>query len=655
VQRHWQILNLQAGQWNEGPRGEFFVNLALQFPAIEQLQAQRPGQAWRLQQLEQVDEANGHLRERLDAVLPAGHPLARPEFKLGRDTDLPALAGQFEDVLQAHVLPWFQGHAGLEALRDFQGSLIAADIPLRITAALALQDRAGAERLLAAHPGRWQNLNARFVQEWRDWLDSLGLDTTALAPACAPRPPDAWTQRQQAREEAERAAHQQQSESLMAALDPQAPAPDALVAAWTAEWQARWREDPKALKDLDSGARIAALEPPRREAVLLALLQGLAARELGAHRHPIQADPKDFEGDEAAAALLKALLPQLGPLQQPEPLCAALQQLQTRLQQDLVTAQYPWGFATLAAWLERQPRSAALLQGLAAWLDQLPHTVLARWDATEAALATARAQPLNPNRPLDEFLKDSRERRDEREAQAAPVDLADVRRRLRAYPEQSLAAADKAAVRSWRRWLRRDAVTGLLPVQFEPDDFGAPAQAAWDSAAPALRAAAAALIQQWLEGVPTKPSPRWLRELRSAIAGFEPSQLPAWRHWVHARLAAFPHSSGRTEWATTGARPGVGARLGECSQDLLLGLLWWSALDPVLHEAPWQVVATAAFERLPEVGVRAPAVGALALRLLAGRGGAAAEWVAAQAKTPGAKQLAKAAEKALAEPWLNPA
>ncbi|MFO1252094.1 MAG: DUF4304 domain-containing protein [Inhella sp.] len=655
VQRHWQIVNLQAGSWNEGPRGEFYVNLALQFPAIERLQAQRPGQAWRLEHLEQVDECHGHLRARLDALLPADHALARSEYKLGRDTDLPALAERFEAALSAFVLPWFERHARVEALRDFEGSLASADIPLRITAALALQDRTGAERLLAAHPGRWQHLSASFVQELRAWLDSQGLDTSALAPACAPRPPDAWTQRQQAREAAECAAHQQQAERLLAATDPQAPDPDSLAAAWVAEWQARWRENPKTLQDLPSGARIAALDGPGREAVLLALLHALATQEAGAHRHPIQASAKDFEGDEAAAALLKALLPQLGPLQQPEPLFAALQTLQTRLQQDMVTAQYPWGFATLAAWLERQPRCAALQQGVAAWLAQLPHTVLARWDATEAALAAARAQPLDPNSSLYEFLKDSRERMDELQAQAPPVDPADVRRRLREYPEQSLAPADKAAVRSWRRWLRRDPVTGLLPVQFEPDDFGGPAQAAWDSAPPALKTAAAPVVQHWLEGVPTKPSQRWLGELRARIDGFDAAQQQPWRAWVRERLAAFAQSSGRTEWATTGARPGVDARLGECSEDLLLGLLWWSALDPELHDAPWQAVATAAFERLPEVGARALAVGALALRLLAGRGGAAAEWVATQAKAKGAKQLAKAAEKALAEPWLNPA
>lgn len=651
VQRHWQIVNLQAGQWNEGPRGEFYVNVALQFPALEQLQAQRPGQEWRLQHLEQVDECHGHLRGRLNDLLPAGHPLAAPDYKLRRDTDLPALASSLEVAVHAHVLPWFAHQVSLEALRDFEGSLIAADIPLRVLAALALQDRAGAERLLAAHGGRWQHMNAQYVQEFSRWLQGQGLDTSAMAAACAPRPPDTWTQRQQAREQAEQAAHQDQAQALMATLDPQAPDPQALAAAWCAEWQARWREEPKTLQQLDSGARIAALDEAGREAVLLALLQGLAQAEAASSRHPNHVDPNAFERDEAVAALLKALLPELGPLQQPAPLFAALQVLQGRLQQDLVTAAYPWGFATLAAWLERQPRSAQLAQGIAAWLNQLPHTVLTRWDRTEQALAAERAKPLDPNDSMYEFLKESRERMAELEAQAPPVDPEAVRRRLTEYPEQSLAPADKAAVRSWRRWLRRDPVTGLLPVQFEPDDFGATAQAAWDRAPPALQAAATPLIQHWLEGVPTKPSQRWLRELRTRIEGFDTAQLPPWRAWVRERLAAFPHSSGHTEWATTGARPGVGARLGECSEDLLLGLLWWLALDPELHDAPWQAVATAAFERLPEVGARAPAVGGLALRLLAGQGGAATEWVALQAKAKGAKQLAKAADKALAEPF----
>ena len=106
--------------------------------------------------------------------------------------------------------------------------------------------------------------------------------------------------------------------------------------------------------------------------------------------------------------------------------------------------------------------------------------------------------------------------------------------------------------------------------------------------------------------------------------------------------------------AGSGLRSVAGSVAGACRVGVL-GLLWWSALDRELHDAPWQAVATAAFERLPEVGARAPAVGGLALRLLAGQGGAAAEWVATQARAQGAKQLAKAAEKALAEPWLNPA
>ena len=36
---------------------------------------------------------------------------------------------------------------------------------------------------------------------------------------------------------------------------------------------------------------------------------------------------------------------------------------QSRLQQEMMTARYPWGFARLAAWLQRQPRSPERLQG----------------------------------------------------------------------------------------------------------------------------------------------------------------------------------------------------------------------------------------------------------------------------------------------------
>jgi hypothetical protein len=154
-----------------------------------------------------------------------------------------------------------------------------------------------------------------------------------------------------------------------------------------------------------------------------------------------------------------------------------------------------------------------------------------------------------------------------------------------------------------------------------------------------------------LEGVDGKPTERWQRSLRAHIGSFDASQDAIWRDWLLQRLSDFTTSSGRIQWATTGARPGWGARLGQASEAVMLGSLWWSASDPAMAEAArataWRGVSDAAWVRLKDVGARAPSVGALALRLLAGLGGASREHVAALAAERGHKQRAKAAERAL--------
>ncbi|MBH9579250.1 DUF4304 domain-containing protein [Inhella proteolytica] len=651
VQRHWQIVNLQAGEWNEGSRGEFYVNLALQFPAIDQMRAQCPGEERRLEGIEKPDDARGHIRCHLEDALPADHWLVQTEGKLGKDTDLLALAEAHELAATGHVLPWFDQHASVEAVRDFADSGIEPSIPTRLAAALVLRDREVAQRLVDSVLEPWKRWSPAYLRALSTWLQVHGVDAGAWTRASARKSTTAAHQ-------SSAAQRPPKPKPVVKAFESPAESshhsPAQLADAWFAEFRKLRHRDPDPLRDLPTGPQIGRMDARAREETLFALLQKPANWERGLAPSALYDSQRRCDADEALPPLLAALLPGLPQLEQTTPLFDILLCLQTRLKQELVTARFPWGFSVLAAWLEGQSHSAALTEGIRTWLARLSVTVVKRWEVGVAFLAAERSKPLDPNDSMYEFMKESRERMAELEAQE-PVDPEAIRRRLTEYPEQVLAPADKAAVRSWRRWLRRDPVTGLLPVHFEPDDFGGPAQAAWDSAPPVLKTAAAPVIQHWLEGVPTKPSQRWLRELRAHIAGFDAAQLQPWRDWVRARLAAFPHSSGRTEWATTGARPGVGARLGECSEDLLMGLLWWSALDPELHDAPWQAVATAAFERLPDVGVRAPAVGGLALRLLAGQGGAAASWVAAQAKAKGAKQLAKAAEKALAEPWLNPA
>jgi len=78
------------------------------------------------------------------------------------------------------------------------------------------------------------------------------------------------------------------------------------------------------------------------------------------------------------------------------------------------------------------------------------------------------------------------------------------------------------------------------------------------------------------------------------------------------------------------ARKG-GPRLGESSENLLLGLLWWAwrdtGVEPAAREAVLQRAAAGAWARLPDVGVRAPSPGGVVLRMLAGLGGEALESV----------------------------
>ncbi len=671
AQQHWRLVQLQAGEYNEGPQGKFYVNLALQFPAIERQLAARPGQAWRLDRIDQPDIAGGHLSERLEALLcgEPPHPLAGSEITIRRDTDLAVLADQLEAALRDVGWPWLEAHARLEAVRDFSGSLLVADIPVRIAAALALDDKAGAQALVARHRGRWENFHAAALKDLRQWLQAAGLDITEVPATPPQRSPSAWEHRQAAAAEAEQRERQAEADAARGRLlaTPRAAAavpaeaasitaPAALAEAWRTAWRARPGSDGASpLQDLPLGRQVAALDEAGREAVLCALLDRLVAHEAGARRDPIHADARDFELDASIRPLLQALLPGLAVLSPAgtQAVLTAMAALIGRQQQELITAHFPWGFALLAQWLPKAGRAshAMLAAGIEAWLQALSRQAVADYDARGAALAAANAKPLDPAHPLYESLAAARETA----AAAPPVDHAAVRRRLAEYPEQSLAAEDKAAVAQWRQWLRRDPVTGLLPVSLDGDDWGAAFNAAWAQAAPALRAAAQPLLQQWLEGTEPRPGARWLRALGQTVAAFDPAGAPAWRDWLLQRLHAFAHSSGHTEWATTGARPGVGARLGAGSQSVLLALLWWTALDAAIDEArciaAWQAVADAAWTRLPEVGARAPAVGTLALRLLAGCEGEARARVAALAQAKGARQLAQAAAKALADPF----
>ncbi len=652
LDQHWQIINFQSGEWNSGAKGEFYVNVALQFPAIQRVDAARPGKEWLQELLDKVGEEYGQLRERLQNFMPEGHRLAGSEIKIAADEDLPALANALIAAVEQQALPWLARHASVAAVRDFDGSVATAEPGARLAAAMTLGDSAGAARLLRARGESWASAQPGYIKSLRDWLEPAGVDCSALPAPGAPPKKDNWTLRREAEEAAEDARHAARAAELTSQLDAR-PDPALLADAWLAEWRARWRDDPQPLTDLPGGVRVAALDAAGREAVLLALLQGLATREAQTERDPIRHKPGEFEPDQAVSVLLQALLPVLESPRQLPALFEILRALQTRLQQDMVTAQYPWGFARLAQWLAKQPQGAVLRSGMESWLQGLAALMPARHEALEQALDARYSRPLDPNAFNYASLL---EQQTTYQSQVAVRDTPATLARLAAYPEQSLGPDDKAAVRVWHRWLRRDPVTGRLPVHCEADDWGGPALAAWEQVAPPLRAALEPVLQGWTEsGVEAKP--RALTALRAQVQALPGEYRAAWQNWVLERLRAFERHGGKTEWATTRMRRGVGAVLGEDSESLLLGLLLWSWADRGIADealaAVWRSLTEAAWHRIPEHGARAPSVGKLGLRLLAGLGGASREFVQACAADKAEKQRAKAAAQALDDPLLR--
>lgn len=690
---HWQIVHLQADKWNEGPRGAFFVNLSVQFPALMRLMARRPGLEWLERHFDEVDESLGQLRARLGQLqseLPATHPCARPthsdEFKFGRGSDLAALADGVVLATSEVGLPWLLQHASLRALADFEGSLLGADVDVRIGAAVLLGDRARAQQILVERRACFEQANAAYLANMRTWFADLGLDVSTLAAEPVPQRPDAWQQKRDAEERAEEAQHAQRAETIRAqaarskTAEPAGPTaglgsagvadataagplpPAALAEAWVAEHRAKWRSDPAPLTDLPSGRDVAALDAAGREAVLCALLQRLVSREerQAGLRDAVHPPGDAFDLDASAKALFAALLPTLSTASEATVL-AVLQHMRallTRWQQELVTGGYPWGFALLVRWLAGAagaPHRAAMRPAIAAWLDAFSAFALDAHERLAAQVAADQAAAEDPAHPMHEVLREAREREAERAAKQPPPSDAEVRRRIAGYPEQCLAGADKQAVATLRRELRRDAATGRLPVAWDADDWGQAAQAAWQALSASTREAVTPLLQGWLEGIDARPTRTWLRTLQTQVSQLAPPHAAVWRAWVLQQLAAFEHSSGVTEWATTGARPGVGARLGEASENLLLGLLWWAWHDPALQAADLDPVllrmSAGAWQRLPDVGARAPMVGGLVLRMSTGLDGAARLHVAALAAARGApKQLKQAVERALKEP-----
>lgn len=665
---HWRIVHVQAGKWNEGPRGELYVNLVVQYPALMRLAAQRQGMAWLLEHLDKPDEAAGQARARLGhlmSALPPEHPCARPgnvdEWKFSRHVDIEPLAdGVVRGLLDVGV-PWLEQHGKLRALVDHEESVLAVDVDMRIAAAVLLGDRERAQRVLVDRQRRFTSNGPAYLQMMRPWLAGLGLDVSVLPDAAEPPRVSAWEQRREAEARAEEAAHAREAAAIRATAQEAPLEPRALADAWLAELQAARRSDPKPLADLPSGRDAASRDAAGRVAVLLGLLDRLLADEKARPTADAHERPAGALGlDENVKTLLEALLPTLSAVDEAtaRALLERMTALVDRWSQELVTGSYAWGFAPLVKWLggpAGAPHLAALQPAIAAWLEAYAQFAVRRFERESRWLAAELAKPLDPAGPLYDVLKEGREQQAESAAKTPPPSNEELRRRIATYPEQQMAPPEKRAVAALRQALRRDPASGRLHLEWEDDDWGAATRQAWDAADPVLRTELTPALQDWLEGIDTQPTRSWLKSMDGRIATLPAALAPGWRDWLLQRLAAFEAHSGLTEWATTGARPGVGARLGTSSENLLLGLLWWAwrdvGVEPVVLEAVLQRVAAGAWANLPDVGARAPSPGGVVLRMLAGLGGDALESVRRRGAERGAsKQLKQAVERALKQP-----
>ncbi len=658
VQRCWQIVNLQGNKWNAGSTGSFYVNVALQFPAIHELLGRMPGQEWRLAGADRPEEAAGQLRERVENLLPAGFAQRWPALaslakdgrvQIDRGTDLDGLAAELSEALQSAALPWMQERSRLDCLygpeANHAGGLACADALTRVAAAALLEDREAGNRLVAARP---EGLT-RFVGDKRaqlcQWLSSLGLDDTPLREAPPPEPlVDRYFARKAEQERAAGAAKAAEAAAFQAAEgDWQRRLPE-FAGAWRAEHESRWRQEPHPLQDLALGRWLAAQTDAVRLQVVLELLRPLAART---------GTTADVDVDSTVSALCAPLLPTLASASEDDgrAVFAVMEPLVDRFDAGLVTVGYAWPFKPLVAWLDEVgvPHRAALKPAVQRWLDVWSEAMLRRHEEQSRQIDEWLNKPLDPSDPLYDVRQRSREEMLARQA-AHPIDPADVRRRLREYPEQSLNAADREAVKRLRRWLLRDPATDKVPFAFDADDWGRQTRAAVDALPSGRREALMPLLDWLAEGVASKPTQRWFKQLDQHRAALAPAG--PWAGWLCDRLAEFEHTEGRTEWATTGARPGVGARLGEASEAVLLGWMWWAQREHAAgagaaYEDALQRVAQAAWAQLPEIGARAAGVGTLALQLLAASE-SGREWVRRFGAGSKKKQLKRAVDQALA-------
>ena len=194
-----QIINLQAYKYNEGSKGAFYVNLAIMFPALLRHQARVPDLAWMAPQADKIDEANGHLRARLEDMLPqpaelltegklqmaSAESIDKGNILIATHADLDELGRALTGLIERHAWPVLQADADLarfEAGAWHEGWFA---FPLqwqdRITAALLL---GGVARAQARYDELAPTMreNAVLAHSEAEWATHMGLRMPPATP-----------------------------------------------------------------------------------------------------------------------------------------------------------------------------------------------------------------------------------------------------------------------------------------------------------------------------------------------------------------------------------------------------------------------------------------------------------------------------------------
>jgi hypothetical protein len=190
-----QVVHLQGSKWNRGRTGEFFVNLAVQLPALVRLVAELPQDAWWLEHLGKVDEVSCALRADLRHALPAEPADWWPPdlremqrhggvaFLVRTDEDLVQLGSAVARAVAQYGVPWLNDHSSFEAAWGpfDEDPLRYGGQCARLAAGILLGRHAEAAVLFAEKADRLAGSPERFA-EVKAWAIRHGLDVHGVGP-----------------------------------------------------------------------------------------------------------------------------------------------------------------------------------------------------------------------------------------------------------------------------------------------------------------------------------------------------------------------------------------------------------------------------------------------------------------------------------------